>query len=710
MREAALADTLLTRLGYAVFEDAGAGELTLVGPPPDWFSRAFGEATAAGGRFVPGDSSPFLENFLAEAQKAWSGAIERAESGEWIEVGEDGRELALEAEAFLLADRRILLVANLQARFDEKSRMLQLARVDKLAHERLLREIQTKEILLHCIIHDLSQPLTALKGCLSLLGMNLPPEKMREVVDIADRQTRKQEGMIRDVLKAFASEMQAAAGATSADQSVDVAQAAREVVTEYAAAYASQGAALVLDSRLDAPGRDWHAAGEHERLRRMFTNYLENALRYSPAGTVTTVGVEEDAGFLRAFVDDQGPGLPEGVTAANLFRLFGKGKESKGKAGLGLYFCKITAERWGGSVGCENRAAGGTRFWFRLPRPHRADESEAAQVPKSSSTRDGIAPVAQSPNDPDEAKAPAGGQVAGGGATASSSSAHPLATGPAAEAQTRRKLRILLADDVEINRTIAAELLESRGHEVTLADDGGPAVDAFRARPFDVVLLDIEMTQMGGLEAARAMRQIEQTRGKRARILAMTAHTTQQDRENCYAAGMDGRVLKPFEAETLCQQVEEGTGAPPQPPPPSLSVEQSGADAGLSAFREQLLARCSGDAALVARIARMFLKDSPRLLAAVQEAASASDPAELASAAHALKGAVAHFGAQQAREAARRVEDMARRGELDGLTAALASLQAAVQALRTELASLSEAKAAGHHGPRRPEARGDGKK
>src|SRR5271168_2800262 len=158
MNEGALPETLLTRLGYAVLEDAGAGALRLVGPAPEWFVRAFGKE-AKSGRFVPADSSPYLENFLTSAEAAWKGGAgpgsgagnqeQRVESGEWIEVGADGR---------------------------------QIARVDKLAHDRLRREIQTKEILLHCIVHDLSQPLTALRGCLALMTMDLSPEKMKEVV------------------------------------------------------------------------------------------------------------------------------------------------------------------------------------------------------------------------------------------------------------------------------------------------------------------------------------------------------------------------------------------------------------------------------------------------------------------------------------------------------------------------------------------------
>jgi len=687
MENAPFTETLMGRLGYAVFEDASGGALTLIGPPPEWFLRAFGEEATKDGRFVPGDTSPFLENFLAEAEKVWSApggpdaseGAPRAESGEWIEVGADGREIALEAEALLVAGRRILLVANLQSRFEEKSRMLQAARVDKLAHERLQREIQTKEILLHCIVHDLSQPLTALRGCLSLLSMNLPPEKIHEVVEIADRQTRKQEGMIRDVLKAFSSEMAALQdGGPRAGQIVDVARAAREVVSEYSAAFASQGAALALDLRI-ASG-EWRATGEPERLRRMFTNYLENALRYSPAGTVVTVGVEEDGPFLCAFVDDQGPGLPEGVTAANLFRLFGKGKESKGKAGLGLYFCKITAERWGGSVGCENRAAGGTRFWFRLPREH----AGAAPAPSESAAH----------------SAPAAEPAAAPSATAAHASrAADAAAGPAATKASKR-LRVLLADDVEANRAIAAELLGSRGHQVVTVDDGAPAAAAFRAEPFDVVLLDVEMNGMGGLEAARAMREIEKARGTRARILAMTAHGTQKDLEECLGSGMDGRVMKPFDADTFFRDVEGGASqwAASQAAPLAAGVEQ---------FRERLLARCGGDAALAAKMARIFLKDSPMLLARVRQAAAHRDAQELAGAAHALKGMVGHFGAQEVSEAARHLEDMGRREQLAGLGEELIALEAAIEPLRHELQKLAAEhcpgkKGGGHaksHGP-----------
>ena len=676
MKPDSLPEQLLARMGYAVFEDAGAGALVPVGAPPEWFGRVFGaDAAAAGARFVPEERSPFLENFLTDAEHVWAaGGGEPVESGSWVERAADGSEVALEAEACVLDGRRLLLVVNPQERYDERHRTLQTAREESLAHERLQREIQTKEVLLHCIVHDLSQPLTALRGCLSLLTMGLPPEKVREVVDIADRQTRKQEGMIRDVLKAFSSEM-AALQSVGEGQTVDLAQCAREVVKEYSAAFASQGAGLALGPALDEP-RDWRVTGEPERLRRIFTNFLENALRYSPAGTVVTVGAEEDGSFLRAFVDDQGPGLPEGVTAAKLFRLFGKGKESTGKAGLGLYFCKITAERWGGSVGCENRAAGGTRFWFRLLRPKGAERSGVVAVAEATDA---------TPQEREE-------QAAAPQPQADSAGAPQLAARP---------LRILLADDLVMNRKLIAELLERRGHKVEAVGNGKEAVSAVRERDFDVVLMDVEMPVMNGLEAARAIRAGEFASGRRIPIFAVTANDSADDREQIRRAGMDGHLLKPFDRDGLYRVVEEAAGSgagataarAPAPPEPAAQP-----------LRESLVARFGGDARLAAELARMFLKDSTRLVNAVRRAVTRRDSPGLARAAHALKGAVGHFGALAARAAAARLEDLGKRGEKKGIKEGFAELVPAVEALREELAEF-----AGRRKPGASKRRGKGR-
>ena len=378
------AAALLLSEGYAAFEYLGEGNARVIGRLPPFLSGILGEAWPSADCIRPGDSMPFLENFLIEAESFWSLQRQgRVESGTWVEKAADGREVPLEAAALWADGRRVLLVRHLESRYAAEQKVLQTARDSLLEHERLVREIQKKEILLHCIIHDLSQPLTAMRGCFSVLGLEPLPEKLKTLVEIGQRQTRNQEAMIRGVLEAFSSELAAEQPFQDVKDAPDLARCAAGIVKDYLPAFANQGARIQADPAMDA-SKSWAVVGDEPRLRRIFTNLVENALRYSPAGTTVTLGAEDDGDYARAYVDDEGPGLPDGEAPTRMFALFAKGKNSGGKAGLGLYFCRITVERWGGAIGCEPRREKGTRFWFRLPRAQsmapRREEGGVAQT------------------------------------------------------------------------------------------------------------------------------------------------------------------------------------------------------------------------------------------------------------------------------------------------------------------------------------------
>ena len=384
----AVAAALQELEGYAAFEYLGDGQFQIVGTASRFATQLLAEPVGSAapnhdgkapiGRLsVPGGSGvvrlaermPFLESFLPDAENCWnSGADRRVESGSWIERAPDGREVALEASAFRLAGKRILLIRNPQRQFAEELGLLQKARESALVHERLQREIEKKEIVLHCVIHDLSQPLTAMRGCFSLLAAeNLSPQ-IREIIEIGQRQSRSQEEMIRGIVQAFSADLAAQDSiAHDAANSPDLARVAQQVAQDYSAAFAARGARIEVDPQIDF-GRIWRVVGDESRLRRIYTNLVENALRYSTPDSTVTLGLIDEGNFLRAYVDDEGPGLPTGDGAPRLFALFAKGAESGGKAGLGLYFCKITVERWGGTIGAEHRPTRGTRFWFRLPK------------------------------------------------------------------------------------------------------------------------------------------------------------------------------------------------------------------------------------------------------------------------------------------------------------------------------------------------------
>jgi signal transduction histidine kinase/DNA-binding response OmpR family regulator len=219
-----------------------------------------------------------------------------------------------------------------------------------------------------------------------------------------------------------------------------------------------------------------------------------------------------------------------------------------------------------------------------------------------------------------------------------------------------RRLRLLLAEDNAVNQRLAATLLERRGHQVTIANNGREALDALAQRQFDVILMDVQMPEMGGFEATGAIRAGERATGAHVPIIAMTAHAMKGDRERCLAAGMDEYLTKPLNSRQLCTLVEHmATGREPvalDPPVPEVS--------------DQVLARVGGDRQLLAEISRLFVDDAPRHLQRIREALEQRDGESLRRAAHGLKGAAANFEADGVVSAARTLEEIGRTAAFDG--------------------------------------------
>ena len=133
-------------------------------------------------------------------------------------------------------------------------------------------------------------------------------------------------------------------------------------------------------------------------------------------------------------------------------------------------------------------------------------------------------------------------------------------TAPAAPADFTREqlppgLRVLVAEDNLVNQLVARRMLERLGHKVVVVDNGVAAVAAYTRDPFDVVLMDVQMPEMDGLEATRQIRAIEALRGTHIPVVALTAHAMKGDRERCEAASMDGYAVKPISLDDLCAEI-----------------------------------------------------------------------------------------------------------------------------------------------------------
>ncbi len=241
-----------------------------------------------------------------------------------------------------------------------------------------------------------------------------------------------------------------------------------------------------------------------------------------------------------------------------------------------------------------------------------------------------------------------------------------------------RSLHILLAEDSLVNQQLAVALLEGQGHTVTLVSNGKEAIAATGAQKFDLVLMDVQMPELDGLEATEQIRAREQQTGTRLPIIAMTAHALKGDRERCLGAGMDNYVAKPIRAEELFQAIETIFSDYQQYSPAAGPREVvNWGEALKTAQGNQNLLKSLMEAALV---------EFPQRMAAIRNAVAGGNQADLRLAAHTLRGSLRYFGANQASEYAAKLEDMGRKGEIEESEAVLDNLEAEIAEVTSMLA------------------------
>ena len=276
----------------------------------------------------------------------------------------------------------------------------------------------------------------------------------------------------------------------------------------------------------DVPDR---LVGDPDRLRQILLNLLGNAIKFTDQGgisisvrrqAVTETDADADGVTLLFAVRDSGIGIPAGKQAL-IFEAFrqadGSMTRKYGGTGLGLAISSRLVEMMGGSIGVESEPGKGSTFHF--------------------SAR--LGSVTGAPAEIDEQARKLASAV---------TAFHP---------QRTDHLRILLAEDNPVNQRLATKLLEKRGHRVTVTATGRGALQRVQEEWYDVVLMDVQMPDMDGLEATRLIREWEKNRGRHIPIVALTAHSMKGDRDRCLAAGMDTYVTKPFDVARLIEVVEE---------------------------------------------------------------------------------------------------------------------------------------------------------
>jgi PAS domain S-box-containing protein len=268
-----------------------------------------------------------------------------------------------------------------------------------------------------------------------------------------------------------------------------------------------------------------------------------------------------------------------------------------------------------------------------------------------------------------------------------------------------RKARILLAEDNITNQQVALGILQKLGLTADAVANGREALDALKSLPYDLVLMDVQMPEMDGLEATRRIREMMNHQGATRRagkgggppvthpaalripIIAMTAHAMQGDKQRCIEAGMDDYVVKPVSIQALAETLERwlptGSGARRQAPGAGKHEAQGGLQSSLPVWnRAAMVERLMGDEELVERILQGFLADMPYQIEALRGHAEAADAEMAERQAHTIKGASANVGGEALRELAFELEQAGKAGDLDSIKVRIGELTTTFQQLK----------------------------
>jgi len=365
---------------------------------------------------------------------------------------------------------------------------------------------------------------------------------------------------------------------------------------------------LELRARI-APDVPDHVFGDAVRLRQILLNLLTNAVKFTDEGSVhvdLSLASHDDAGFvLRVEVRDTGIGIPPDRQDA-IFDTFTQADDSitrrYGGTGLGLAISSQLLMLMGGDIEVESELGLGSSFRFTVPLTTASDD--LAPVPRENLHTPG----------------------------------------------TVRGLRVLVAEDNPVNQSFVTALLTRLGHEVVTVENGRGALEMLATRSFDLVLMDVQMPDLDGLETTRRWRESEQVGGDRLPIIALTAYAMSGDRERCIEAGMDAYLAKPFRSSELADAIRSVI--------PGAAVSPAPVQAPRTVRSADILQAVEGDLDLLRALAAIFRSSVPATLERIRVAVAERDAPGLVLAAHKLKGSAGVFRAGGLVDAARHLEEL----------------------------------------------------
>ena len=433
-------------------------------------------------------------------------------------------------------------------RADAEARRLR-AHVEELEHTKMELESATMQLraafdaaedanrakseFLATMSHEIRTPMNGILGMAAVLTeTNLTPQQQANVAIIRDSGEALL-GILNDILDLSKIE---SGGFTLDETDFLPKDLLRSAATLWASQAAAKGVDFVTECGTD-PAYLVHA--DVSRIRQILHNLISNAIKFTDTGRITVRFdhieiVDSDRLTLRFVVSDSGIGLAHDQ-AERIFHPFVQGDGSTtrrfGGTGLGLAICKKLAMLLGGEIGVDSTPGDGSTFWFTV------------------TARRGAAPAAGATTEHD----------------AGTVDSPVTAEKPCVDTRPFDGARILVADDNPINQKLTGALLTPLAAEIDFADNGRQALEAVQTGHYDIVLMDVQMPEMDGMEATRAIRDLPDPAVARLPIVALTANAMRGDREKYIAAGMDDYLSKPISPDTLLATVTRYLRERPRP-------------------------------------------------------------------------------------------------------------------------------------------------
>lgn len=610
----------------------------------------------------PEVGSVYGEIIADEERKSWKDRFRRALQG-YREVfreefsGDGGEKLTYEAFLYPVRDESGLITGVTYSGRDISERLVQEKALQE-AKDKAEQATKAKSDFLAVMSHEIRTPLNGLMGITGLLdntSLNTEQKEFVDIIRLSGEALLQVIGDILDFSKIEANRMQLELAPFR------IADAVKETMDILSGRARDKGLELLADFGTDLPE---YVIGDKARLRQILMNLTGNAIKFTDKGNifirVRKLKISPGEMEVEFAIQDKGIGIdPE--QASRLFMPYSQAEPSTyrqfGGTGLGLAICRNLVDLMGGKIWVESQPALGSTFFFTI----RVQQFDHQRSPSAVATN-------------------VDAQAAKKAGTVQLYSEFPL--------------RILIAEDNDINRLLAVKLFERLGYDVDAVSNGKLAFERVLTRAYDIVFMDVQMPEMDGREAARAIRSSVKISSQPV-IIAMTAFAGEEEKRKCIEAGMNDHVSKPIMLEDLERMIRRWAANKEHTMKQTLDSSPDSVLMNIPVLDQGALQRLMDigkqtDPGFLQQILDMFTRQAPQNLIEIREAVDRGDFNTLWKSAHKLKGTCLNIGAKRLGELCRSIEKKGKGLEISGLQSLCMQLEPVYQITVKELKGLFE--------------------